>query len=255
LRNTPLAPKWRLIIERNNWHWNYLAAGQRERLAGLVQIFVAEKHWEGLRGLTVDDEIRVTVAAAACLLLLGFDDDYCFDRARTILISPAAFRDRQPGDDFEPGEEHGGYAIGQAWKGGTIVLSWRDVRRECRRPGAGHNVVVHEFAHHVDSLDGEMGGTPPLVTANLRGNWSRVMEATRAELANDLDSDRPTVLDPYGLTNRAELFAVASEAFFCRPSALRSNAPELYELLSELFRLDPAAWFADEPTGERKPPL
>jgi Mlc titration factor MtfA (ptsG expression regulator) len=243
LRARPLGQAWQAIIERNVWHWRYLSPAQQQRLAGQIQVFVAEKSWEGVRGLVVNDEMRVTIAGAACLLLLGFRDDYCFDGVRTILVSPTGFKERQSDDDWELGGQHPTYAIGQAWQGGPIILSWRDVRYECRQPGAGHNVVVHEFAHHVDSLDGEMGGTPPLTSASLRQNWQRVMAAEYERLREAVAIGLPTALDEYGLANQAELFAVASEAFFCRPVELQTEHEELYALLAELYQLDPASWF------------
>lgn len=242
LLKTPLPTQWNVWIASNLWHWHVLSDEYKDRLAGLVQIFVSEKIFEGCDGLKVTDEIRVTIAAAACLLLLGFDDAYCFDRARTILVYPVPTVQRNMRradgsvDDFR-------WLSGMVQQGGPVVLSWRDVLRDCRNDQKTSNVAIHEFAHFVDGLDGAMEGEPPLPTSELQQRWRQVANREMQLLKYRAENGLPTVLDPYGMENPAEFFAVATEAFYCDGRQLSDEHSELYELLSILYQIDTKAWF------------
>ena len=134
--------------------------------------------------------------------------------------------------------------LGEAWQHGPIVLSWAEiVGDEKRRPG--NNLVIHEFAHHIDSLDGDVDGSPPLVNRQQGRDWYRVSEAEFARLRGDAASGQATLLDRYGATNRAEFFAVASECYFERPHSLRKRHPDLYQALVTIYRQDLASWLPD----------
>ena len=211
---------------------------ERKRLRELTKIFVGEKNWEGIEGLRINDEKKVTVAALACTMLLGIDD-FHFDNVKTILLFPRAFH-RQSSDTGESG-----FRSGESWQGGPVVLSWHDVLSGGRNPHDGINVVVHEFAHALDGLDGEMGGhvvfDDPAVTAR----WNEVIKREYEQLRVAADFDYPSILDYYGATNRAEFFAVASETFFEEPELLRQVKPELFELFREYYRVDPSDWTAE----------
>lgn len=250
LFRSPLPELWHRWIASNLWHWHVLSDQQRRRLSGLVQIFVAEKIFEGCDGLKVTDEIRVTIAAAACILLLGFEDTYCFDRARTILVFPAptAQRDMRRSDgsvsEFQ-------WLSGMVQHRGPVVLSWRDVLHDCRNDQRLNNVVIHEFAHFVDGLDGAMEGLPPFPTDDQQNQWKQVASREIKSLKERFQSDLPTVLDPYGAENPAEFFAVASESFYCDGRRLFEEHRELYDLLSVLYRIDTKSWF--HPTESESP--
>jgi Mlc titration factor MtfA (ptsG expression regulator) len=242
LLQTPLAELWRSWIASNVWHWHVLSNSQRRRLEGLVQIFVAEKDFEGCDGLKVTDEIRVTIASAACMLLLGFEDTYCFDSARTILVYPVPTvqRNLRRADgsvsDFQ-------WLSGMVQHRGPVILSWRDVLRDCRHSQRLNNVVIHEFAHHVDGLDGAMEGVPPFPTRELQDRWKQVSQWELESLRQLVRSGLPTLLDPYGMENAAEFFAVATEAFYCDGWRLAEEHSELYELLVALFGIETRSWF------------
>jgi Mlc titration factor MtfA (ptsG expression regulator) len=233
---TPFPVAWRDIIFRNVPYYRYLEQAEQARLCDDLRIFVAEKHWEGCGGLEMTDEIKVTIAANACLLVLGLEHD-CFDRVRSILVYPGGYTDPRPqagpGGIMTTGEAR----LGEATRG-VVVLSWAEVREETL--GRGHNVVFHEFAHQLDMLDGVVDGTPPLGSRGAYARWRNVMTAEYRRLCSDTEHGRATLLDKYGTRNEAEFFAVATECFFERATQMRHRHPELYNLLRDYYRQDPA---------------
>jgi MtfA peptidase len=241
----PFPAVWHEYLAGNVRHYQFLGPAERAAVQAVVQVMVAEKHWTGGARFVVSDEMKVTVAAQAALLTLGLDEPYYFDRVQSVILYPGAYyRSPQPrnhGNVFEgiiP-------LAGEAWYHSPIVLSWEHVLQAGRNQMNGHNVVLHEFAHHLDGLDGEMEGTPPLVDRELERTWYRVTEAEYRRLVGSARRGEVTLLDHYGATNRAEFFAVASECFFERPHAMRSEHAELYAVLRGFFFQDPAEWLPD----------
>lgn len=215
----------------------------QDELAGLkdrTKIFVAEKSWEGLDGLTLTEEMKVTIAAQASMMLLGVEDFY-FDNVKTVLLFPNAFR-REGSDGVSFGAQH---RAGEAWQGGPIVLSWRDAIQGCRNEDDGANVVIHEFAHALDGLDGYMGGNISFEDQATRVHWEEVVDQGYEELVEAKRSGRRTLLDHYGATNKAEYFAVATETFFEKPDRLKKKHPELFGLLAKYFKVNPMRWHAE----------
>lgn len=229
----PLYPDWLQILAAavpQSSEWN---STLQTKFANNTRIFMASKNWEGCNGLTVTTEMKIVIAAQASMMVLGIDD-YCFEGVQTILIYPASFR-RETQNGLVVSDSA---RIGEAWHRGPIVLSWIDVAHHT----PGRNVVVHELAHHLDGLDGDISGNPILSNADAQARWEVVASAGYQCLRDDLANNRPTLLDPYAATNRAEYFAVACEYFFESPRELRSQLPELYECLTKLFNADPAGW-------------
>ncbi len=207
----------------------------RQKLLDNTRIFIAEKSWEGCDGLKLTEEMQMVIAAQAAMMLVGIDE-YFFDAVRTILVYPASFRRET---------QHGlivrnDVLIGEAWHRGPIVLSWADVAHSY----SGRNVVVHELAHHLDGLDGDMSGNPILANAAEQEQWESVARAGFEQLQADLAAGHPALLDSYAATNRAEYFAVACEAFFETPVEFKHYQPELYHCLTQLFNADPACWIS-----------
>ena len=236
----PFPAAWNETLEKNFVHYAYLTAADQDRLRDLLRVFVAEKHWEGCDGLVMTDEIKVTIAAQACLLLLGMEHDY-FSRVLTILVYRSSFhsQERHSLGALELVDDDVSLS-GLAHYRGVVVLVWKDVRRAGRRPHAGENVVWHEFAHQLDMLDRSVDGTPPLKSSDQRRRWKEIMTAEYNQLVADNESGRPTLLDEYGASNEAEFFAVATECFFDLPGPLRQEHPSLYSLLAEYYGQDPA---------------
>lgn len=217
--------------------WN-LSDAEMEKLKRLVKVFVAEKHWEGCDGLALTEEMKLTVAAQACLMLLGVSD-FHFDNVQTLLIYPYAFERKAKDGSLSNRPE---IRSGEAWQGGPIVLSWRDVLSGGRNPDDGHNVVIHEFAHALDGLDGEMGGSIDFDTTELTRDWNEVSKREFATLERARDMGYDSLLDYYGATNRAEFLAVATETFFELPQQMERRHGDLFRLLAAYFKVDPRQW-------------
>lgn len=241
LRQRPLPPERRAVIERNVPYVKLLSADERRQLEGWVQVFLAEKRFEGCGGLDVTDEMRLTVAAQACIPLLN-RETACYPALRTILVYPHGYvadvaRRQADGTVIE-----GPHArLGESWSDGQLVLSWDDVVRGAADPGDGRNLVLHEFAHQLDIESGAAEGAPALGPRSRYVAWARVLGGEYRQLVDDVARHRPTLIDAYGATDPAEFFAVVTECFFERPVALRRRHPELYEQLRSFYRQDPAA--------------
>lgn len=236
----PFPEAWGEILERNVPLCRRLTAAQRQRLEKLVQAFVVDIPFEGCGGLEIDDEIRVTIAGQACLLVLASNRS-SFPLLRSILVYPSTYEapERGPGGDFEGDVQA---RLGESWGQGYVVLAWDAVLHGAAEMSDGHNVVLHEFAHQIDQEDGVADGIPVLDRPLRYGNWARILDRDFDVFEGRLLRGENPVLDAYGATNKAEFFAVATETFFEKPHALKERYPELYEMLRELYGLDPAQW-------------
>jgi Mlc titration factor MtfA (ptsG expression regulator) len=243
LAEAPFPPAWEEIVRRNVIHYCMLDAAERTRLQGLIQVFSAEKHWEGCGGLELTDEIRVTIAAQACLLLLGLPHDF-YRNVLSILVYPSTVipPQRKLGH-FETALaplEIAHPIIGQAFRQGPVILIWDAVLSGSRHPEQGHNVVYHEFAHKLDMLDGAADGTPPLRDSDEYRDWVSICSREYLRLKHDAEKGRKSFLSAYAATSEAEFFAVATEQFFDQPFRMKEHAPDLYRVLNEYYRQDPA---------------
>ena len=236
----PFPAAWAGYLSANVALYRTLTAHEQTKLGDIARVLVAEKGWEGCGGLTLTEEILVTIAAQAALLVLGFEDEY-YPNVETILVYPQGFlvTVRRPGVGGVIAEQMVPYA-GEAAQRGPIVISWADARHGGRMLGDGHNVVLHEFAHKLDMRDGAADGAPYLRDAAQIEMWSRVMSAEYQGLVEATSAGEPTLLDAYGATNAAEFFAVATECFFELPRRMQEEHPELYGVLSGYYRQDPA---------------
>ncbi len=242
LLEAPFPPYWETVLKRNVAHFARLPAAQQVAVRGITQVLVAERAWEGCGGLHVTPEMPVTIAAQAALLLLGDRHAY-FARVPTVLVYPDAFVTPDP-DDWEEDEVGGDILSGQATDRGPVVLSWAAVLEEGRDPSVGHNLVVHEFAHQLDYLDGDPNGTPPLPNAAARTRWHAVMQPALATHLDDLKATGESLFSP-DAADEVEFFADACEAFFCSPHDLQADYPAVYGLLAGYFAVDAAGWFPD----------
>ncbi len=242
LRSQPFPPAWLDIIKQNVPIYDRLSEADQRELHGHIQVFLAEKFFEGCGGLELTAEIKVTIAAQACLLLLHRVTNY-YPRLITILVYPHAYvaRSIEPigGGVVQEGETA---RLGEAWKDGVVVLSWDDVRRGTSDLHDGHNVVLHEFAHQLDQQDGSADGAPILEHRSQYVTWARVLRDEYEQLRRDAEQGRSGVLDKYGATNPAEFFAVATECFFEKPIQLRWKHTQLYAELKKYYRQDPASF-------------
>ena len=243
---TPLPAKWQAILAKRFRIFNQLPAPLRSRLSGIMQVFLDEKSFEACGGLKeITDEIRVVVAAQACLLLVGLKKHGYFPRLRSILIYPGAYRDRRRRtfDLSDDDDDH--VRLGESWNSGSVVLSWENVLAGAARDDDGMNVVYHEFAHQLDQVDSSADGAPPLPHRGDYSEWARVFSREYEELVeatNDPQSHPKPLLDTYGATNPAEFFAVSTETFFEMPHDLKEEHPELFEQLAKYFGVNPTDW-------------
>lgn len=236
----PFPDEWLAIINRNVPFYSRLPAEDQKELQRHILIFIAEKHFEGCGGLQITDEIKVTIAAQACILLLHRETDY-YPGLPSILVYPSSYvaHDVQRfvgGVVMEGSEER----LGESWHRGSVVLSWDDVRRGTADIHDGHNVVLHEFAHQLDSSGGRGDSTPVLESHSTYIAWARILERDYERLQHEVSRDRTTFLDEYGAVNPAEFFAVATEHFFEKPKELQRIHPELYQELKRFYQQDPA---------------
>jgi Mlc titration factor MtfA (ptsG expression regulator) len=240
-RAEPDAAELRIAVERLSARWG-LRHDEVERLVGLVHAFVQSVRFEPARGFDVDDTIRVVVATHACRLLVGLELDE-FPQLSGVIVHPSTVvlhGARPVGGGLVSSSPQA--LLGQATHRGPVVLSWAAVRGAIAFPSRGEDVVLHEFAHQLDMLDGTVDGTPPLDDPDARARWVAI--CTR--VYRDVRSGRGShVLRPYAGTNPGEFFAVATEVFFCRPHALAAGEPELYRELVAFYGQDPATRMAE----------
>jgi Mlc titration factor MtfA (ptsG expression regulator) len=243
LTAVPFPPDWEKIVKHNVAHYCMLEDAERAHLCALIQVFIAEKDWEGCGGLTLTDEIRVTISAQACLLLLNLPHNY-YQNVESIIVYPSTVvpPQRKPGffeTALAPVEE-AHPIIGQAFHQGPIIIIWDAALHGGRHPESGHNVVYHEFAHKLDMLDGAADGTPPLRDRAEYCDWVQICSREYLRLRHDAEHGKKSFLTAYGATNEAEFFAVATEQFFDQPHLMIKHAPDLYQVLQEYYRQDPA---------------
>ena len=242
LMQQPCPVGWEAILSRNVPQWKGLPPEDRAELIGHMQVFMDEKRFEGAGGLELTDEIRVTIAAHACLLLLHRNATY-YPGLVTILVYPGAYlaprTTREATGMVTTGMEP---RLGESWTRGVVVLAWDAVRRTASDVVGCRNVALHEFAHQLDAEDGHVEGAPILPERSMLVSWARVLGQEFERLQRDTAQGRATVLDRYGATNPGEFFAVATECFFTRPRVLRSKHPELYAELASFYRQDPAQY-------------
>ncbi|MEY2399923.1 MAG: MtfA peptidase [Ilumatobacteraceae bacterium] len=239
-RRKRLPDNWEEIVRRTFAYWRLLDHAEQQRLTELAGDLVANKRWEAARGFVMTDEVVVTIAMQAAVLILGLDSDY-FGKVTSIIVHPTTFSIPGPrATDIRGMLDDGSRPLlGEAHHDrGPILLAWDQVRSGARHRGRGHNVVLHEFAHKMDMLDGVVDGTPLLPDQGALDRWVAVcgaeLELMRRGQAGEL-------LDDYGATDPGEFFAVATEVFFGRPVDMRDTKPQLYEVLSGYYRQDPAA--------------
>jgi MtfA peptidase len=222
--------------------YSRLPPADQTELHGHIQVFLAEKTFEGCRGLEITDEVKLTITAQACILLLHRDTDY-YPGLTSILVYPQAYvatESRHLGSGVVI--EGDAIRLGESWHRGSIVLSWEDVKRNSAFLSKSQNVVLHEFAHQIDIAGGRGDATPVLRDAKNFLAWARTLNEDYEKLRMDVQLNRPTVLDEYGAVNPAEFFAVATECFFENPKLLQEHHCDLYAELKKFYQQDPVLY-------------
>jgi MtfA peptidase len=260
LLNAPFPPAWRHILEARVPLYSRLPEADRRELQSLIQVFMAEKNFEGCGGLVITDEIKLCITAQACLLLLHRRTDY-YRALRSILVYPSKYYTRTV-RHLEGGvvEERGVVRLGEAWHIGAVVLAWDAVCAGMADPEVGTNVVLHEFAHLLDFEDGHTNGTPLLddtkwqwAGKTRRSSWTETLTGEFERLRAKTQKGEEIYLNVYGTTNPAEFFAVATESFFEFPHKMKSESPKIYDELKQFYRQDPAQWTPLSPSPSTPP--
>jgi Mlc titration factor MtfA (ptsG expression regulator) len=242
-RQTPLPPSMQAAIARHVPILATLPFDERRRLEGLVVAFLQEKQFVGCNGLDVTDEMRATIAAQACLLLLGRRSDVLYDELRSILVYPGAFLvEDEVHDEDGLVTRRRRELSGEAWDAQRIILSWEDVTEAAGRPAEGYNVVLHEFAHYLDAEGLGLANASRDASA-----WHEQLVEEYEQHRQAVERDEDTWLDPYGAEDETEFFAVVTEEFLECPAELRQAHPRLYSLMRDFYGIDPATWTAVTP--------
>ena len=237
----PLPPGWIQILERNVPLYLLLPQTLREELYGRVNIFLDEKEFIGCAGLEITNEIRLTIAGNASMLLLK-RDHRCFPGFTSILVYPDTYVAKDIKYDGLIEIHEDSVRAGESWHRGPVVLSWADVMRGTQDQSDGHNVVLHEFAHKLDEENKIMDGLPVLRDRTHYAKWAEVLTREYDSLQSRVDRGTNTVLNGYGAVSPPEFFAVATESFFEKPLQMKNKLPDLYAQLKRFYNLDPAAW-------------
>lgn len=245
VRQAAFPAVWRKILRERVPLVRKLPEHLQLQLKKHMQVFIAEKSFLGCDGLEVTEEMRVVIAAQACLLILNRPTDY-FANVRQILVYPGAFVVNQVTvDGAGVHQEDAEVRLGESWSQGQVILSWEDSLHGAAVADDGYNVVIHEFAHQLDQENGAAQGAPPPLLGDAGHDaqrWSTVFHAAYAHLQAQVRHGVDGLLDPYGAQSPGEFFAVVSEVFFEQPRALSVEYPALYQELQGYYKLDPAAW-------------
>lgn len=219
-----------------------LGDDEKEQLRTHVTLFLEDKTFTAVGGLSLSDEMRLDVAVQACILILNLDVDYYRGWVEVIVYPDEFFPEHTWVDEAGVVHHDHGPMAGEAWLHGPVVLSWADVARSGEDDGV--NVVIHEFAHKLDMLNGDANGFPPLHRDMNREAWSRAFESAYLDFSARVDAGDGTEIDPYGAESPGEFFAVLSEAFFEIPGVVLDAYPAVYQQLREFYRQDPLARLA-----------
>lgn len=228
---------WLRVVDRYPF-LRALSDEERRRLRENVMLFLHDKSIHGAGGLEMRDEIRYAIAAQACILTLNLEPD-CYRGWVEVIVYPDEFV-----ASYEFVDEDGiAHRVeepmsGESWLQGPVILSWADAQEAGR---GSYNVVIHEFAHKLDMLNGDANGFPPLHADMSREAWSSALERAYEDFCARVDRGDPIPVDDYAAENPAEFFAVLSEAFFQTPDAIRVAYPDVYRQFSLYYRQDPAA--------------
>ena len=241
LLSTPFPTEWQQIVQKNVPIYNRLPDSLKEQLHGLVNVFIAEKKFEGCGGLEITDEIRVTIAAQASMLLLNRRAGY-FRKLHTILVYPHTYVARTESHNGTVTVNGQSIRLGESWQNGPVVLAWDSVTGGTLNITDARNVILHEFAHQLDQEDGTADGAPILEHRSGSLTWARVLSKEYEALQRKKRKGGRAVMSKYGATNPAEFFAVATETFFEKPKQMKKKHPELYDELKNYYKLNPVKW-------------
>ncbi len=242
IKNRPFPLHWEAIVKQNFIYYKHFPQSLRKRLQGHINIMVAEKQFIGCGGVAITAEIKLTIAAISALLLLNERGEY-YPKLRSILVYPSAYvvNQVQALSNYVV-QESQVVRLGESWSRDQIVLSWARIKYDIENWQDGHNVILHEFAHQLDSENGSFNGVPILEHKSDYTSWAKVFTREYQQLIKNVQRGAKTVMNEYGTTNPAEFFAVATETFFEKPRQMAQQHPALYNQLKCYYKLEPREW-------------
>ena len=238
IMSRPIPQKWEDYLKKDFELYNHLPKSLQEKLNGYVAVFIDEKEFIGCAGLEVTESMKVIIAAQAMLLVLGQKKCHFYPKLWRIELYPTAYK--AMAHDGMTVEES--VRLGESWLGGRMVLSWNHSKQGAYKWQDGQSVVLHEFAHQLDQIDGNADGVPTLDNGYAYSSWADVMGGEYRKMLKEIEKHHKTLLDEYGATNPAEFFAVATETFFEKSAQMKKKIPETYQILKDFYKLDPASW-------------
>jgi len=241
LLSTPLSAEFLAALQRRMPLYNRLPADLQQAMQGCINRFLFDMVFVGCNDFEIDDEVRLTVAANACLLILNRERKF-FSGFESILIYPNTIIARQVSRDGLVETHYDSTRAGESWHRGPLVLSWSDVEQGLRHDHDGHNVILHEFAHKLDEENSVIDGLPILREPEHYREWAEVLTREYDEFLLRVDSNRNEVIDDYGAVSAVEFFAVATESFFEKSKKMKRQLPELYAQFQQFYGLDPTQW-------------
>ncbi|UQB43489.1 zinc-dependent peptidase [Thiomicrospira microaerophila] len=241
LKHHPIArPIWRRLMQQDPI-FQELSSVQKAYLRELVTLFINQKRFSSAQGLVLTESIKIKIAAHACLLILELDLDF-YQGWRDIIVYPTSFVvERDEIDDSGVVLHQQQVLGGEAWLNGPVILDWQGFKQETKRFGSGRNLVIHEFAHKLDMLNGAANGRPPLHQTMSSAQWQVVFSQAFETLTYQIENQLSPCLNAYASTTPAEFFAVCTEYFFTAPDQLAKAFPAVYHQLSLFYRQDPQA--------------
>jgi Mlc titration factor MtfA (ptsG expression regulator) len=240
LFNQPIHEDWIKLLEDNVSLYVRLPKPLKRQLHSCIQLFLHEKEFIG-RDLEITEQIRLTIAGNACMLLLK-GQKRSFPGFTSIFVYPDTYVAKQVSHNGSLEAIEDSHRAGESWFRGPVVLSWGDAIRGSKNASDGHNVVIHEFAHKLDEQSGSMDGLPVLRENTHYSEWASVLNEEFKSLKHRSQRGKNSVIDEYGTVSPPEFFAVATESFFEKSKQMKKKLPELYQQLSRYYNIDPAAW-------------
>lgn len=242
--------EWMDIIERNVPLYHGLPHNLQQELLDHVKFFIYEKRFRGAKGLEVNDEMKVTIAANACILILNRKSNY-FKKLSTVVVYPSSFYDNiDVQDSIGVVQQQKHHVLGQSYQLGLVRLAWDSSLSGGKNIYDGSNLIYHEFAHQLDTNDNVADGTPILASRDEYPQWVETMSKRYKELLAEVKQRKKTFLGSYAATNAAEFFAVATEKFFEKPERMHREQADLYKELQDFYKQDPIQYI--ERTRESK---
>ncbi|MBT8039644.1 MAG: zinc-dependent peptidase [Xanthomonadales bacterium] len=242
----PFPDEWVEILERNIGIYKNLPMPLRLQLRQKIKLFLHRKHFSGAGGLEVTDEMRVTIAAQACMLQINRRGPI-YPRLKYIILYPTAFIVSRMETNESGVSGHAARGLlGESWDNGKVILAWDNVLHGARNFVDGQNVTLHEFSHQLDSESGNTNGAPILAGESSYRSWASILSGEFRVLRKKARRGSRSLMDHYGATNPAEFFAVATETFFEKPEKMARHHAELFKVLRDYYRVDPRNWKAAE---------